>query len=338
VAGLVAGARERFPTSSLAGSSTGAPQGAGVPDPAAHLLPVYPQSMKTATASTRDRVFPTHLALGVLLIAVAWPLGWSGAEPWSRHAFFPLWLGYILTVDGLTVLRAGTSLLTRDARRFALLFAFSIPLWWVFEFANEYLGNWRYVTARPYAPPVYTLLASIAFSTVMPAIFVTATFWRTFPPFNRAMCWLRIAPSLAGLIATAALGLAMFAGSLVFPGLLFPLVWIGLFLFLDIVNRLTGAVSIAGQVAERRWDTVFTLFAAGLTCGVFWEMWNINAMPKWVYDVPHVGWLKVFEMPILGYGGYLPFALEVFAAYHLFTTLLFRRRDTYLTFDDPPRS
>jgi hypothetical protein len=292
--------------------------------------------MTTVTAATRGRAIPRHLILGLALIAVAWPLAWAGPAPWSRYTFFPLWLGYILAVDGLTVLRAGTSLLTRDARRFALLFAFSIPLWWVFEFANRELGDWRYLTARDYSPPVYVLLASLSFSTVMPAIFVTATFWRTVPPFDREIRWIRIAPSRAGLVAIGALGLAMVAGSLIFPSVLFPLVWFGLFLLVDVVNRLTGALSIAGQVAERRWDTVFTLFAAGLTCGFFWEMWNYHSMPKWVYHVPHVGWLKIFEMPILGYGGYLPFALEVFAAYHLLHTLLFRRRDTYLTFDDPP--
>lgn len=27
-------------------------------------------------------------------------------------------------------------------------------------------------------------------------------------------------------------------------------------------------------------------------------------------------WLHVFEMPLLGYGGYLPFALELYALYH----------------------
>ncbi len=292
--------------------------------------------MTTASTTTRDRTVPLHLALGVLLIAVAWPLAWAGPAPWSHYTFFALWLGYILTVDGLTVLRAGESLLTRDARRFALLFAFSIPLWWVFEFANIWLDNWTYITPRDYSPLTYALLASLCFSTVMPALFVTATFWRTIRPFDREICWIRIAPSRNGIVAIAALGLAMFAGSLIYPNILFPLVWIGLFLAVDVFNRLTGAVSIAEQVAARRWDTVLTLFAAGLTCGVFWELWNYFAMPKWVYDVPHVGWLNVFEMPILGYGGYLPFALEVFAAYHLFHTLLFRRRDTYLTFDDPP--
>ena len=292
--------------------------------------------MTTTTTATRDRTFPLHLPLGLILVTVAWTLAWVGSRGWSHYIFFPLWLGYILTVDGLTVLRAGTSLLTRDARRFALLFAFSIPLWWVFDFANRVLGNWEYLTPRDYSPLTFFLLASLSFSTVMPALFVTATFWRTVPPFDRELRWLRIAPSRAGLMTIGALGLAMFAGSLIFSDVLFPLVWIGLFLAVDVVNRLSGAVSIAGQVADRRWDTVVTLFAAGLTCGFFWEMWNSESMPKWVYHVPHVGCFKVFEMPILGYGGYLPFALEVFAAYHLFHTLLFRRRDTWLTFDAPP--
>jgi hypothetical protein len=292
----------------------------------------------TTTTATRSRAgtVPPQLPIGLALVAVAWPLAWFGPQPWAGHTFFPLWLGYILAVDGLTARRAGRSLLTRDPTRFALLFAFSVPLWWLFELANRYLGNWEYISSRDYHPVVYVLLASLSFSTVMPAIFVTAAFWRTVPPFHREIRWLRLAPSHGGLVAIALAGLAMFLGALAFPDVLFPLVWIGLFLFVDVVNRLTGARSVAAQVADRRWDTVLVLFAAGLTCGFFWEMWNIASMPKWVYHVPHVGFLKLFEMPILGYGGYFPFALEVYAAYHLLHTLLFRGPDTYLTFDDPP--
>ena len=37
-----------------------------------------------------------------------------------------------------------------------------------------------------------------------------------------------------------------------------------------------------------------------------------------MYKSPFVGFLKVFEMPILGYGGYIPFSFELFAVYHLF--------------------
>jgi hypothetical protein len=45
-------------------------------------------------------------------------------------------------------------------------------------------------------------------------------------------------------------------------------------------------------------------------------------MPKWVYSVPHVGVLKVWEMPLLGYGGYIPFSFEVLAYYALVTALV----------------
>ncbi len=279
-------------------------------------------------------IWPPHIVIGIFLVTVAWPLAWAGPSPFSEHTFFPLWLGYILTVDGLTVRRSGTSLLLRDGRQFALLFAFSIPLWWLFEFANEFLQNWRYLPARHYDPVVYVALASLSFSTVMPAIFVTAELYRTFDPFATARRWIRIAPSRAGLLVIAVFGLAMFVASLAFPDVAFPLVWIGLFLCVDVINALTGGKSITNQVARGRWDTVLVLFAAGLTCGVFWEMWNYWSLPKWVYDVPRVTEPKLFEMPLPGYGGYFPFALEVYAFYHLLHTLLLRRRDTYLRFDE----
>ena len=280
---------------------------------------------------------PPQLATGMVLIAIAWPLAWFGPSPYSEYTFFPLWLGYILTLDGVTVRRSGTSLLSRDGRRFALLFAFSIPLWWVFEFANRFLRNWAYVQAHDYSPVVYAALASLAFSTVMPAIFVTAGLYRSFPFFARPRRWIGIAPSTGGLIGIGALGLAMFVASLVFPDVAFPLVWIGLFLLVDAVNALTGGKSIAAQVAGRRWDTVLVLFMAGITCGFFWEMWNYWSLPKWVYNVPHVGSPKLFEMPLLGYGGYFPFALEVYAFYHLLHMLIFRRRDRLLHFDEAAR-
>ena len=284
--------------------------------------------------ATGNRALPPHLAPGLLLMLGAWTLAWVGPRPYSNYTFFPLWFGYILTVDGMTTVRSGTSLLTRSWRRFALLFAFSIPLWWLFEFANSFLQNWNYVGASHFSRPAYVLLASLSFSTVMPAIFVTATFYRTFNLFSSPRRWIRLDPSPTGLLSIAALGLLLFVGSLTFPGILFPFVWIGLFLFLDVLNKLFGAKSIAAQISHGRWDTVLVLFLAGITCGIFWETWNYWSSPGWTYDVPFVPHPKIFEMPLLGYGGYLPFALEVYAAYHLFHTILFQEPDTYLTFDD----
>jgi hypothetical protein len=41
-------------------------------------------------------------------------------------------------------------------------------------------------------------------------------------------------------------------------------------------------------------------------------MWNYFSLAKWEYSVPLVHRFLIFEMPVLGYGGYLPFGLECF--------------------------
>src|SRR4051812_13603797 len=281
-------------------------------------------------ASTTDA--PLRLWTGLALAIISWWVAWFGPAPYSEHTFVPLWLGYILAVDRLTVLRAGTSLLARDQRRFASLFIFSIPLWWLFEIAKRYLVNWRHLVPRSYHPIEYALLASLAFSTVMPAIFLTAELLRTFAPGRR---WLRIDPGRAGLVVLAVAGLANLLMSLAFPKIVFPFVWIGLFLALDPINALLGNPSITAQVREGRWDTVLVLFAAGLICGCFWELWNVFSMPKWIYHVPLVDLPKRFEMSILGYGGYLPFALEVFAAWSLLSGLVLGHDRAWVRFTRP---
>ena len=278
---------------------------------------------------------PVWLPLGGVLLVLAWVIAWFGPAPWSEYTFFPLWLGYILLVDGLTVRRTGASLLASDPRRFALLFVASVPLWWLFELANRWLGNWEYILPRSYSPLRYNVLASIAFSTVVPALFVTATFLRSFRWFATPRRWWRLAPGRRGLVLLILLGAAMIIATMLWPGVAFPLIWIGLFLVFDPINRLLGNVSLAEEVATGRWDTVLTLFAASLICGFCWELWNWGSMPKWVYHIPFANRPTLFEMPVLGYGGYLPFALEVYAAYQLMVWLVRRRRESWLTFNRP---
>jgi hypothetical protein len=64
-------------------------------------------------------------------------------------------------------------------------------------------------------------------------------------------------------------------------------------------------------------------------------MWNIYAFPKWIYHVPPFEFLYVFEMPLLGYGGYVPFGLELFAFYQLVVGLLgFKQLAQYVRIGD----
>ena len=45
---------------------------------------------------------------------IFWTLNWGLSGLRTQWAFFPLWLGYCLTIDGLVLWRTGTSLLTRS--------------------------------------------------------------------------------------------------------------------------------------------------------------------------------------------------------------------------------
>jgi hypothetical protein len=284
------------------------------------------------------RVPPVHVPgqslIGAALVGIAWPMAWFGPARIAEQTFFPLWLGYILTVDGIVERRTGSSLLRRSGWRFVCLFLCSIPLWWVFESLNERLGNWEYVYPRQTGFLARHLSASISFSTVVPALFETAELYRSTALPVRLGRWKRFAPSRSGLIGCAALGVAMLLLTLSFPRQAFPFVWLSLFFAIDPIVEFGGGRSINAQVARGRWDTVVTLCLAGITCGFFWEMWNSLSMPKWIYRVPYVDAPKLFEMPILGYGGYLPFALEVYAAVQLLTCLVPFLPRGYLRFDE----
>ena len=262
-----------------------------------------------------------RLAAGAALIAFWWPVAWLQVRPLSDYYFFPLWLGFILVVDSLVALRTGTSPMTRSGWRVGWMFAVSVPLWWVFELFNQVVANWTYHQPRDYGTVIYALLSSLAFSTVVPAVLTTTELVRSFR-------WhpLRRLPPLSvdrrGLVLLFVAGVVMIVLTVVWPGYAFPLVWLSLIFLLDPVATLLGGQSIAWHVRRGDWSPVANLGIATLVCGFFWEMWNVNALPKWTYDVPHFDWLRLFEMPVLGYGGYIPFGVEVYVIYVLLGRLL----------------
>jgi hypothetical protein len=272
---------------------------------------------------SRVRHIPRTLFVGVALIAIWWAVAWLRIRPMSDYSFFPLWLGYTFAVDGIVRFRTGTSPMARHRRRVALLFVASVGLWWVFEVLNEAIDNWRYLTPRHYSPLAYGLLASVAFSTVIPAVLTTAELARSFrwdplrrlPPLRQTRTF---------LISTHAAGWLMLAAVVLVPDIAFPVVWLSLIFLLDpLVTALDG--NSLGRYLERRdWSTVFNLGIAALICGWFWEMWNFYSMPKWEYSIPYGEHLHLFEMPLLGYGGYIPFGVEVFVFYQLLRTLATR--------------
>jgi len=97
---------------------------------------------------------------------------------------------------------------------------------------------------------------------------------------------------------------------------LVPLVWMAFALLLEPLNARAGRPSWLADLGRGDASRLAALLGAGLVCGVLWEFWNYWAATRWTYSVPYLGGVKAFEMPVLGYLGFPPFALECFAMYH----------------------
>jgi len=270
------------------------------------------------------RNWPVHGWLGLGLIVIFWILNWSLPGLRTHWAFFPLWLGYGLTVDALVLFRKGDSMLTRNPRAYVGLFFVSVLTWWLFELLNWRTQNWFYDGRQFFSNFQYYVLASLSFSTVMPAVFGTAELVSSFSWLKRIRRGLPIVPTRTLLIGFFAAGWLMLALLLLWPLYFFPFLWLSVYFILEPLNVWRRNRSLIKYTAVGDWRPVLALWIGCLICGFFWEMWNFYSYPKWIYQIPFVDFLHVFEMPILGYGGYLPFSLELFAVYHLVTGLLKR--------------
>jgi hypothetical protein len=272
--------------------------------------------------------FPKHGWVGLGLVVVFWTLNWSLTGLRTHWAFFSLWAGYCLTVDALVLWRSGTSLLARNWKKYIGLFFASAPVWWLFELANWRLQNWYYVGAETFSTLQFWFWATINFTTVIPAVFGSAELLRSFLPKKVGGPIIR--PTKAITLGFFATGWVMLALMVAWPKIFFPFIWFSLYFLLEPINIWLGQRTLVEWTKSGNWQPVISLWLGVLLTAFFWEMWNYFSYPKWVYHVPWGGWLHIFEMPLLGYGGYLPFALELFALYHLLAGLLGSKKTDYV--------
>ncbi|UCD79887.1 MAG: hypothetical protein JSW26_00190 [Desulfobacterales bacterium] len=274
----------------------------------------YRKSLPTTAASASLR-FPWWGWVGVTSGAIAWILAWtrfSWFAAFQPHTFSPLWFSYILVVNALCWRRSGHSLMTDRPGFFLLLFPASAAFWWLFEYLNRFVQNWYY-TGVQFGPWAYFWYATLPFSTVLPAVLSTRHYLLGVAWINR--CYARTRPIklshpvrlAAGCLLLSAAGLA---GIGVWPNYLFPLLWVSPLLILVGLQTLMKDRHSLSQMAAGDWSGAVAAALAALVCGGFWEMWNYFSLAKWQYTIPLVDRFQIFEMPLLGYAGYLPFGLE----------------------------
>ncbi len=264
----------------------------------------------------REDRFPWFGWCGLALGAGAWVLAWNRFAwfaPLQAHTFLPLWLAYILVVNALTVRRSGRCLMTSYPGPYAVLFPVSAAFWWFFEYLNRYVWNWYYQGVEGMNAGEYAFYATCSFATVLPAVTATAEWLGTFRPFaDGRLCGLarldvHRPAGVAGLALTAAAGLT---GIVFCPDVTFPLLWISPLAVFLVIQTLMGAPTVLDGLRGGDWRLAVRFALAALICGGFWEMWNFHSFAKWVYAVPYVHAFRIFEMPVVGFAGYLPFGLE----------------------------
>jgi hypothetical protein len=236
-----------------------------------------------------------------------------------QFLYFFAWYPYLLFLDGLLWQLQGRSWLWQRSREFAAMCFWSTTVWLVFEAANLVLKNWAYVGLTPTWWVRWGGYA-LAFATVLPGVLLTAQVLETLGAFKgvRGRPW---RPGLAWQPAALLVGIAFLILPLAWPRYAFPLVWGAFFFLLDPFCDLLGGDSLIARFLAGKRREHLCLVSAGGLCGLWWEAWNSLATAKWVYTLPVLNFWKIFEMPLLGYLGFLPFALEAAVMYNFIKVL-----------------
>ncbi|MFQ6016510.1 MAG: hypothetical protein ACE5NP_13830 [Anaerolineae bacterium] len=263
-------------------------------------------------------MLPRYGFVGLLIILTAKPLMFMRVEPVATWFTPIVWTGYILFADSLVLKLSGRSLIVNQRRQFLMMIPLSVGFWLIFEYYNLYLRNWYYVNL-----PEQLWLREIgffwSFATIMPGLFETADLLKALGTFAGASMK-KVSLTRSRLYVSIAVGLIFLAGPLFLPYSVRPytfgFVWLGFFLLLAPVNYILDGHSLLEDWERGNWERTYCLLASGLICGLLWEFWNYWATAKWIYAVPILSEVKIFEMPLLGFLGFPPFALEYFEMYN----------------------
>jgi hypothetical protein len=275
---------------------------------------------------------------GLLLLIFSEYCLFHKIEPFVTWFYCFAWWSYILLADNLLLKLRGSSLIVGRLREFLGMIPLSIFIWLLFEAYNFSIRNWEYSVAPPHSWQRWVGYMA-AFSTVLPGIFITSDIFefllfrnagpaasesgpveRKSSVESRAARVSKRAQSLR-MFVTVTLGIAMSIAPLIWPRYCFPAVWLGPIFALDPLLEKMGIHSLSSDINSGNRRRVWSLMAGGLLCGFLWEFWNFWAGSKWLYHVPFFGKWKIFEMPVLGFLGFPPFALECWILYHLLCAL-----------------
>lgn len=271
--------------------------------------------------------FPRYGTLGLLMLVLMETAVFCAASGVLPHVRWELltawttpvcWWGYLLLVDAAIYRKKGTSPLTARRRTVVLQCGLSVAFWCLFEGYNRLLPGWQYLNLDPHLG-VRFLGYALAFATIMPGLFLTCELVQCYGVFARARCpevrWSHAALTGSLIVGAVFVVVPPFCPA-AWRGYLWAFIWSGWVLLLEPLNYRRGLPSLYRDWERGQLARTLQLALAGLLCGLLWEFWNMWAYTKWVYIFPLGQNWKLYEMPLVGFLGFPPFALEYFVMFH----------------------
>jgi len=251
---------------------------------------------------------------GLFIILIAETLLFLNFRP-VKIFFTPIaWTGYILFIDAVLYKLNGSSYFMNKRKEFLFMLPVSLICWLVFEAYNLHLQNWKYINL-----PENMLIRIVgygwSFITIFPGIILTSELIDSWKIFDRIEIR-KFTISKQTLYFWLIIGVLFLIIPLLLPRsyaqYLFVLIWIGFVFLLDPINSFLGEHSLFLDLRQGKINKLLSLFLSGIICGFLWEFWNYWALTKWVYTLPFLENPKIFEMPVAGFLGFLPFAVECY--------------------------
>jgi hypothetical protein len=252
-------------------------------------------------------------------------------------ADLPLFWGFALLMDGWVYKRTGgISIISRSAQEMVALGVASVSGWLIFEYLNFFVDdNWIYPAGNLIPDNEFTIYAVIGSAGLMPLAFEWYTLFLTFDGMKNRFA------SGPKLTMPSWLGTALLVFSFImlffiafYPDTLFTLLWVIPLLILSVVLEKLKIWTPFNLIKKGDWSSVMLFALAYLVQGFLLEFWNyfsathengqiITQTPAyWAYSVPYINVYHVFEMPLLGLMGYLPFGVYCIIWWIVFAYLL----------------
>lgn len=274
---------------------------------------------------------------------VSWPLWfWIGAVALGSSLFFlwtkshgpvlflhwsdfPLFWGLVLVIDGWAYKRNGGRSLISEYPQAMVGIGFSSGLgWMLFEYLNFFVeDNWYYPFGDIIDREQFLLYAIVISTGLIPLSFVFYGLFNTIPVLQNRYTqgpkivlpeWLKSGILLVSILSLFLAGL--------YPDELFFSLWLSPALVIALVLDKVRVWTPMRLIGQGNWRPTLVFALTYLAAGLCLECENYfsgihlgdevtftMAPAYWKYNLPYVNRFHLFEMPILGFLGYMPFSL-----------------------------